>query len=770
MVVVFPAPAPLDTNVLSLYYTKDTLLANLPVLVFHGPSTTTYSTLNSSRIQAHVYSLAGFRSFPRLTISPASPLYTAVNHLPEDRRGDAICRGLAVSLLKYFAEIPQAVKSSLVELTALSRSDGLAPAMFDEMHAGDLASKMVRVENSTEVANYVTLALSQKSLSWIDVDLVLPAGSIERGELSENPDEKHQYTDDGSSVVNYGGFSSLIDLLGSPTFLPTSKLRRAPSRPTAMSKTRILAREQKESLRREMCEFLDTEERYIGKLYDLANCAAVEFVRGAKMSASASTSTSERAMQRLFPECLIEILSINTTFKESIRIVLEISENDAIDDIQSSAEADKEPNSKSRSRPKDLIGTAAFAKTLLEWFPHFKEPYQEYLRASSEFPQILNDFLRDSGSQFSNRIQATGEQRLRSWLIEPVQRLPRYSLFIDKMVSLLPATHPAMNKFLKARDIITDICALDNDQVVDSTLVASRLRDLISAWPASLRPQGRLITAVDVAELQPPYQITPAAAEGQSSMLLLFSDSLVVVRKSGPSSMSSRGVLVEIDRPATNVSAAFPSSDLDVTSQRGLTFAFSFELCDTRFTESTNGKLVYMAYVRRSADVDCSRIVHSRTCHAVTKVFSLLGPYEGKAARWSEEIARARIEQRFPEKLRESDKWALRSTNPTPDGLGVLATIFEKDCVDVDGSRALIGRGQTKIIVNYHGSENNGRASDRGSDSSASITLLDEDHYHLEIDGPDGYASTDNTTKVDFTAVFVRRCTFSRLTVFFSLT
>ena len=771
MAVVSPAPAELDANVLSLYYTRDVLLANLPILVFHGPSTTTNSTFNSSRIQAHVYSIAGFQSYHRLTISPTSPLYTVVNHLPEDRRGDEICRGIAVSLLKYFAEMPKAIKSSLVELTALSRSDSLAPAMFDEMHAGDLASKMVRVDNSVEIATYISSALSQKTVSWTDVDLVLPSGSIEQVHLSEGPGENGFFMDDDPPRVKYGEYTTLVNLLGSPTFLPTSKLRRAPSRPTAISKTRILARDQKESLRREMCELLDTEERYVRKLYDLVNSAAGKFARGARSGTSISTGTSvnEKAMQRLFPECLTDIINLNTAFMKSIRTILEASENDAINDIHSIAEPDKQPCSKTRTRPEDPTGTAIFAKALLEWFPRLKDPYQKYLRTSPEFPLVLNDLLRDGASLFSNVIQATGEQRLRSWLIEPVQRLPRYSLFIDNMMNLLPASHPAMNKFLIARDIITDICALDNDHAVDSTYAASRLRNLVAAWPASLRPQGRLVSAVDAAELNPPYQATTEITDKQLSILLLFPDSLVVVRKLSPSSLSSRGLLAEIDRPTSNVLSVLPNNNADPASQQGLTFAFSFELRDTQFTESTDGRLISMACVRCAADVSFSRTAYSRSCHAVTKVFSLLGSYEGKTTRLSEEVARARVEARFPERLRESDKWALRSVNLTLHGLGVLMTICEENCVDTDGNRAIIGRSQTRIIVNRYGNDSKKRSSGPATDCTASVELLDIGQFRLDFDGPSEYNSSEIITKDNFTAVFVKRCMLNLQSAMISL-
>ncbi|MCJ1397720.1 hypothetical protein MMC11_000916 [Xylographa trunciseda] len=762
MVIVLPGPALLDSSTVSLYYTKDTLLANLPVAVFYGPSTTTNSTLNSSRIQAHVYTLGGLQSYPRLTIAPTSPLYVAVRHITEEKQGDEICRGLAMSLLKYFTEMPKEVKAALREMAAIGRPDSTAPAMFDEIHAGTLAAKMIRLDNTEEVASYVSSALAEKSLSWTDVDVILPPRSIIRIEPSDDPDDRFLYADDGRPMVDYGRYEDLVKLFGSPTFLPTSKLKRALSKPTAISRSRILAKDQKESLRREMYELLDTEERYVGKLHDLVKSVAVEFCRNANSNPYQSTTPSERAMQKLFPESLSQILNLNTAFLDGITDLLRKTDEQAHNNINGNVE----DNAAARTRTVDLLGTDVFAKALLEWFPRFKEPYQAYLRASSEFPRILNDFLRDSASNFSQKIHATGEQRLRSWLIEPVQRLPRYSLFIDNMVNQLPASHPALGRFLKAKDIITDICALENDQLTDCNQTTERLRDIVTAWPPSLAPQGRLVTAVDVTELKAPYRTTTTAKDGQASLMLLFPDSFVVLRKASSNSLSARGLLAEVDRPSTKSTTLAPDISDNPTNPKGLTFGFSFHLQETRFTECNGGRLISMACVRRSDYVDTSRFTNNRKYYAITRVFALLGSYEGKAARWNEEVGRARIEQRFPETMRESDKWALRSISPSTEALGVLAAVFENDQLMEEG-KCRSAHGRIKVLIDHDLEERRSSAGDR-LERMVEITIRvtplntgtssEAGHFRLEFAGFfGGFTSTDNVSKQDFMAVFLKR-------------
>ena len=63
---------------------------------------------NTSRIQVHVYTPAGFESYTRLSVSPNSPFYDAVTALPREEQGDEVCRGIAYALAKYFGNpIPE---------------------------------------------------------------------------------------------------------------------------------------------------------------------------------------------------------------------------------------------------------------------------------------------------------------------------------------------------------------------------------------------------------------------------------------------------------------------------------------------------------------------------------------------------------------------------------------------------------------------------------------------------------------------------------------
>ena len=745
MVVVAPGPATLDLELLSAYYVKDRLIGNLPVVIFHGPSTTTNSTLNSSRIQAHVFSIAGYASFPRLTISPTSPLYLAVHHLPEEKQGDEICRGLAVGLSKYFAELPEPVKKGLEELVAKSQPDRIAPPIFDEEHAARLAGNMVRVENPEALADHITTGLAEKSLSWVDVDVMLPPNTVTQVYSSDpllSEEEKNALANEGRPV-DYGDLTELVNLFGSPCFLPSSKLRRAPSRPLAASGNRVLAPDAAEKLQREMWELLETEEAYENKLDELVRTVIV-MGDGPR---HAITKQSEQNLEQLFNGCLGEIARTSTEFLGQLQALI----------VPEKATATRSPT---EMEPRwitdhDPTGAESFAKLLLRFFPRFKDPYQEYIRASAHFPRLLTEVVRESASAFAQALQNVGEQRLRSWLIEPVQRLPRYSLYIDNMVNQLPASHYAMPKLLKAKDIITDICALDSGPT-SSHLTIQRLKKLVSMWPAYLAPEGRLITVVDAVEIPPPYRLPSLATEGTQSLLVLFPSCVLVLRKHAGCTLSAKGLFAEIDRPASAPSTVVLPEGASPTKPLGL--AYQFGLNETRFMESHSGQMLSLASFHVSSHRKTS-VAPSTQYVTTRRSYYLAGSYEGKAARWCEEVAKARIEDRFPEKIRDSEKWALKSINTEPGQLGLVSAIFENDA---DQSETLSRRlhGRIKVVLDHHGSskkDSKWEIAEKDVEITAIISILEPGKYQLDFRGLNDFVSTDHAMAPDFMPVFLKR-------------
>ncbi|KAL4890205.1 hypothetical protein BDV59DRAFT_98166 [Aspergillus ambiguus] len=736
MATIPGAPSDLPWERLDLYQTSDPLLSS--IFVFYGPVATANATVSSSRIQAHILTPAGFQSYPRITVSPAAPLYAAVNHLPREKQGDEVCRGLAVSMLKYFADLSESAKECLLARARIGRPDGRIPKMFDEMHAADLANRMTKMEQS-EIVRDIRGAFQERKVPWIDLDVVFPAGSIKPA--SEEPTDADM---EDAVDLHYGRYTSLVRAWGPPTVLSTSRLKRSPSQPTSVSKSRVFTRSQKESFRLKMCEFVDTEERYVNKLYTLVCHVAEEFRLKAQEKPPSSTSPNESDLAALFPPCLNEILDVNMGFLAVIREILEETEKDAIEDIGVDSEL---PSSMSQRDPsghpdQDAVGAVAFANALLEWFPRFSQPYADYMRAHTGFTQTLNTFMRDKNSSFSRRVQDTGEQLLRSLLMEPVQRLPRYSLLIDTMTSSLPLVHPALRPFLKARDVIKDICSLDDPSSTNHDQSFRRLKELVDGWPSTILPTGRLITAVDFHELSPPYHLNDTASDLTPGIMLIYKNCLVLLAKAAASTTTARGLLAELDNAGSTANGSARSS-----SSSDIRVVQVYDLHTVRCMQSTCGRILFLAPTSVT-----SRPNQNTTVDLLA--LELASMYEGRANRVIEEIVKAKIEGRFSSNERDNGKWSLRSPSGTTNNLGILACVFEEN---QNAASNRTKSAKIRMVFDTPRAECVKLLQSSDLEVIISVSASNEDQFRVDMDSIVGTTSSDIVTADGFVPVVSKR-------------
>ncbi|OAL67862.1 hypothetical protein A7C99_0993 [Trichophyton rubrum] len=746
--------ASLPLEQLALYHAVDPVLSS--IFVFHGPATTANSTLNSSRIQVHIFTADGLQSYPRVTVSPAAPLYAAVNHLPRERQGDEVYRGLAVCLFKYFSEIPDSVKSELVALAHPRRPSSKPLQFFDELHAADLADKMEKVENPAAVVRDLKDAFADRVVPWVDIDLVVPAGTItvptSPGESSRQSLLGYSESSAESPIYEkfadrFGKLAPLVDSLGEPIFLPTSKLRRAPSKPSNLSKSKLFSTTQKEALRLSMCEFVDTEERYVHKMYDLVHNVAHEFCQKARAKAPTSTSPDESVLAKLFPPCLNEILEVNMGFLDAIRLVLEETEKDALEDLSHDTMLDPSafPRDPNTGRRNDLLGAIAFAQCLLDWLPRFSKPYGQYMHAHTGFYSLLNSFLGDQNSSFSKRVYETGEQRMRSLLMEPIQRLPRYSLLIDTMTASLPSMHPAVKSLLKARDTVTEICSLDSYSASDHSQTLIHLRKIVHEWPEFVAPAGRLITAVDVFTLLPPFRSSSSGTRGQPGILLLFADCLVFLTKHPESKWTARGLCAEIDKARADID----TDSTEISPPLDLMFGQHMLTTSIRCSQSRCGRVLYLVPARNFIQNE-----HLRSQNIILTL-ELTSTYEGKATKLIEEITKAKIEGRFPEHYREQGKWSLHTSKGAFGNLGTMICVFEHDETEPDIPKF---PSSVKLIVDATKDTVADQLKSGQVEVVASIfPMLGGSRFRMDLDSVVGTPSSDTFSAEDFTATLSKR-------------
>jgi len=741
MVVITPEPAALSASDLSLFYATDELLSNSPVLIFYGP-TATSTQATHSRIQAHVFTPAGLQNFARLIISPTATFYSAVACLPREEQGDEICRGLAFSLYKYFVELPAEVKN-VWEKQYSHHASRLpsAPKLFSESHAAIVAARMVKVDNAADIIVDVRHALGEQTLSWLDLDVVLPRGSIQK---LDNARESAPFDEPEIGLLQqrYGSYAPLLKLLGDSAFLPTSKLRRAPSKPTAMNRTQSFSRNQKENLRREMCELLDTEENYVSKLHELVNTVAVEFRQKARAKSSSSTSPTEQALKGLFPPSLDMILEVNSKFLDSIRTILEDTENDAIQDIEQATDDIFVAPLRGQKDPQDVTGALAVATALVEWFPQFGDCYTDYMGAHADFSHLMKGFTKDVNSSFSKRVYETGEQRLMSMLIEPVQRLPRYNLYIDNIIKQLPLRHPAIKTFLKARDIISEICSREGPSV-QQIKVFDRLRKMVFSWPPTFHPQGRLISAIDFVELSAPYHGELHGPSTTAGIFLLYADALVMLHKPNGCTITARSLLADLDNP--RFAEAF-------TGSAELIFYQQLKLCDTFLSEHSEGNILQLLSPTPTTSQPGRPRSRDRQNLGI-RMFYLQGIYEGKVHKFAEEVAKARVEGRYPETERDGSKWEVRCLS---GDLNLFSAVTEEaTSQDTEGRRE---PAKVQVIVNSTQTSHPTHAANHHSvELTVFISILENDFFLLETRGLTGYVTRDKLSEVEFLPVLIKR-------------
>lgn len=673
------------------YCTSDPVLGH--VLIFYNPFSST------SRIEAYILTCAGFQYYPKLTLSPSSPLYAAVNHLPPQKQTIESYRCLAIAVLKYFFELPKSVKEKILRSKSNIPQNGEGQAVaFDEMHAGDLAARLKEVEMDSLIGDIMP-ALRERFSSWLDVDLVVK--SLDGEEVK--PEEVSE------------GMEELLSYFGSPTHLPFTKLKRAASRPAS---ARPGVKMNVAALERELEELRFTEANYVAKLRDLMDNLVIPLRSRSTQRRGENGFPNGKDLEALFPPCLDMILEVNTRF------LAELGQG----------------------------GIEEVGKCCVRRFPEFKDCYAEYLRASSEFSHLLGKFGKDKHSSFSKRVQQTGEQKLKSLIIEPVQRLPRYTLLIDNMVNLLPLDHPSLMALAEAREIITEICSLQSSDTDERSQTTKRLQSIIISWPPTLKPAGRLITGIDFIDTLPPFNDT--TAETFASTMLLFSDRLVILRRPKATSMQARAIMAEVDRPGGGAVSNVGSGGKREGLGCDLQFAGWADLADIKISESDDGEVVW---VTLSRDLKDSWDV--RTGGMGLRRMRLLNAYEGRATKFAEEVVKAKLERR----VSSNGKGVVGLREIRSEGLGFWS------CVWGSWERYTAGKSKGGLVVYLDdgggggggklGKELAAEVGKNGVDIAVSVEAIMGNKLSVQFRSWNEYSSTDTVSRGEFLAVFTKRVT-----------
>lgn len=268
---------------------------------------------------------------------------------------------------------------------------------------------------------------------------------------------------------------------------------------------------------------------------------------------------------------------------------------------------------------------------------------------------------------------------------------------------------------------------------------------MVDSWPPNFKPRGRLILAADFVEMSPPFRSRePGGAPGA---LLLFSD-CVVLAKTASCSMTGRELLREVDKPSAAELLIPMTNAAGGPSSYALAFAGWHSLASVRFTESADGSTVWMTSTQDMKGAHAGRAPMAR-CLVLQEAF------EGKAAKWTEDVVKARIEARFPEAEREDPCWTLRSVRIQDSNLGLHVAIFQEEAHElIEGRRE---PAPIRVVVDHDKGTKGAPVGHYGVEIVVDVSTRNLKRVSMTTAGLGGRQFQDDVALEDFLPTMSRR-------------
>ncbi|KAI0921011.1 hypothetical protein AcW2_006119 [Taiwanofungus camphoratus] len=202
----------------------------------------------------------------------------------------------------------------------------------------------------------------------------------------------------------------------------------------------------------------------------------------------------------------------------------------------------------------------------LKGFEHYKQYYTKREEAQAIFEREMKkssgfaafvDRIKYSSADIKNRVG------LRELLMEPVQRIPRYTLMFRTMIKHMDPSDPQRAALLEADEIASRIALAETDEQTKRAAIMYCLSSSIEDFPPALFSHGRrFIDCIDVEDVLvdtpvPSSTSSSAGTAGQMAMnlhcsLFLFDDKLMIVKRPGNGEKNGRALagLDELERLA----------------------------------------------------------------------------------------------------------------------------------------------------------------------------------------------------------------------------
>lgn len=140
--------------------------------------------------------------------------------------------------------------------------------------------------------------------------------------------------------------------------------------------------------------------------------------------------------------------------------------------------------------------------------------------------------------------------------MDPVQRVPRYTLLFRTMIKRMHPNDPQLAKLVEADEIASKIALAETDEPTKRAAVMSCLSTSIEGFPPNLISHSRrFIDCIDVEDLCTDGLMLGSVSSTNSPDILhcslfLFDDKLVIVKRPGNGEKGGRGLsgLNQLDR------------------------------------------------------------------------------------------------------------------------------------------------------------------------------------------------------------------------------
>ncbi|KAK1233315.1 hypothetical protein PQX77_003541 [Marasmius sp. AFHP31] len=205
---------------------------------------------------------------------------------------------------------------------------------------------------------------------------------------------------------------------------------------------------------------------------------------------------------------------------------------------------------------------------------HFKglrgfELYKQYYVKREEAQLIFEREVskRSSFAAYIDRIKYQSSDTknrigLRELLMDPVQRIPRYTLLFRLMIKYMATDDPQRAKLMEADEIASKIAQAETDEQTQRVSIFYCLIANIEGFPPDLFSNSRkFIDCIDVEEIPTDMPLASSASASSSNLsslhctLFLFDDKVLLVKRPGNGEKSGRSLagLDNLDKVANSL-------------------------------------------------------------------------------------------------------------------------------------------------------------------------------------------------------------------------